>query len=261
MFFIVAAHLSLHRSQPASGTKKRVFQPLAYGNIIYIPAVSAEFKGVHDPCYTITAFLIITIPRFLRHHAWLFSQCTVAWIQYPRGRLTTTRPENDHWTLIRPKNCYTISLWGQLKCSLANFNRFCTFFFFFFQQWCLTGASWWSLHLIKRRLTGIPQLQVHCWSSLIFLEELIGWIFAILTLLSSVTVVANFLPYVSGFCCHFKAFEIILAEHPVICCTSLYVFPSPINFLIKLRCSSEQCLERPVLYFITMCETFASFLS
>ncbi|CAI9615913.1 unnamed protein product, partial [Staurois parvus] len=58
-------------------------------------------------------------------------------------------------------------------------------------------------------------------------------------------VVFCFLPLLSGFGCHFKAFAIILAEQPIIFCTSLYVFPSPINFLIKVRCSSEQCLERP----------------
>ncbi|CAI9615392.1 unnamed protein product [Staurois parvus] len=55
-------------------------------------------------------------------------------------------------------------------------------------------------------------------------------------------VVFRFLPRLSGFGCHFKAFAIILAEQPIIFCTSLCVFPSPINFLIKVRCSSEQCL-------------------
>ncbi|CAI9620277.1 unnamed protein product, partial [Staurois parvus] len=58
-------------------------------------------------------------------------------------------------------------------------------------------------------------------------------------------VVLRFLPRLSGFGCHFKAFAIILAEQPINFCTSLYVFPSPINVLIKVRCSSEQCLERP----------------
>ncbi|CAI9597781.1 unnamed protein product, partial [Staurois parvus] len=58
-------------------------------------------------------------------------------------------------------------------------------------------------------------------------------------------VVFRFLPRLSGFGCHFKAFAIILAEQPIIVCTSLYVFPSQINFLIKVRCSSERCLERP----------------
>ncbi|CAI9594353.1 unnamed protein product, partial [Staurois parvus] len=58
-------------------------------------------------------------------------------------------------------------------------------------------------------------------------------------------VIFSFLPRLSGFGCHFKAFAIILAEQPIIFCTSLYVFPSPINFFIKVRCSSEQCLERP----------------
>ncbi|CAI9534742.1 unnamed protein product, partial [Staurois parvus] len=56
--------------------------------------------------------------------------------------------------------------------------------------------------------------------------------------------VFRFLPHFSGFGCHFKAFAIILAEKPIIFCTFLYVFPSPINFLIKVRCSSEQYLER-----------------
>ncbi|CAI9612453.1 unnamed protein product, partial [Staurois parvus] len=58
-------------------------------------------------------------------------------------------------------------------------------------------------------------------------------------------VVFRFLPRLSGFGCHIKAFAIILAEQPIIFCTSLYVFPSPIHFSIKVRCSSEQCLELP----------------
>ena len=36
-------------------------------------------------------------------------------------------------------------------------------------------------------------------------------------------------------------------RQPIIFCTSLCVFPFPINFLIKVRCSSEQCLEQPIL--------------
>ncbi|CAI9617001.1 unnamed protein product, partial [Staurois parvus] len=64
-------------------------------------------------------------------------------------------------------------------------------------------------------------------------------------LLSIQMVVFHFLPHLSGFGCHFKAFAIILAEQPNIFCASLYVFPSLINFLIKVRFSSEQCLERP----------------
>ncbi|CAI9546921.1 unnamed protein product, partial [Staurois parvus] len=58
-------------------------------------------------------------------------------------------------------------------------------------------------------------------------------------------VVFRFLPRLSDFGCHFKALAIILAEQPIIFCTSLYVFPSPINVLFKVCCSSEQCLERP----------------
>ncbi|CAI9537603.1 unnamed protein product [Staurois parvus] len=34
-------------------------------------------------------------------------------------------------------------------------------------------------------------------------------------------VVFSFLPRLSGFGCHFKAFSIILAEQPIIFCTSL----------------------------------------
>ena len=48
--------------------------------------------------------------------------------------------------------------------------------------------------------------------------------------LSVLTVISHFHLHVLGFCCHFKAFEIILAEHHIICCTSLYAFPSPIKF-------------------------------
>ncbi len=64
--------------------------------------------------------------------------------------------------------------------------------------------------------------------SLITLELFIGWVFAILAILR--------------IGCHFKAFDIILAEQPIILCTSLYVFPSLINFLIKVSYSFEQCL-------------------
>ncbi|CAI9566943.1 unnamed protein product [Staurois parvus] len=38
-------------------------------------------------------------------------------------------------------------------------------------------------------------------------------------------VVFCFLPRLSGFGCHSEAFAIILAEQPIILCTSLYVFP------------------------------------
>lgn len=51
----------------------------------------------------------------------------------------------------------------------------------------------------------------------------ITWIFAIQYLLSShlfQTVVAHFLPCVLCIFCHFKSFAIILAEYPIICCTS-----------------------------------------
>ena len=45
--------------------------------------------------------------------------------------------------------------------------------------------------------------------------------------------VFHFLPHLSGFSCHLKAFEIILAEFTIIFCPSLHVFQSPINYLIK----------------------------
>lgn len=85
-------------------------------------------------------------------------------------------------------------------------------------------------------LTGNSRL------SLTSLELIIGWVFAILAIDRSIrTVVFRFLPRLSGFAFHLKPLEIILAEQPMIFCTSLYVFPSLINFLIRLRCSSLQC--------------------
>lgn len=50
----------------------------------------------------------------------------------------------------------------------------------------------------------------------------------------------RFLPRRSGFAFLFKELEIILAKQPIIFCTSFYIFPSPINILIKIRCSSKE---------------------
>ena len=98
-----------------------------------------------------------------------------------------------------------------------------------------------------RRLLTVTVLTGN-FRSLIALELITGWVFATLAILRSIRmVVFRFLPRLSGFDCQFKALEIILAEQPIIFCTSLYVFPSPINFLIKVCCSSEQRVERPIL--------------
>ncbi len=128
-------------------------------------------------------------------------------------------------------------------CSLAHFNRFCTCRFF--STMVLYGGF---LASIKRLLT-VTVLIGHFRSSLIFPEVMIGWIFAYSDYSSiRFNSICSFSFTCFGLCCHFKkAFEIILAENPIICCTSLYVFPSPINFLIKLRCCSGQCLEWPIL--------------
>lgn len=101
------------------------------------------------------------------------------------------------------------------------------------------------------RLLIVAVLTGNFRSTLIFLEVTIGWVFAILAIFRSIrTVVPRFLPRFSDFGCHFKAFEIILAEQPIVCCTSIYFFPSPISFLIRVRSSSVQCLERPIFHSI-----------
>ena len=134
----------------------------------------------------------------------------------------------------------------------------CAHAVFFFSTMLLLADSF---ALVKRLLT-ITALTGNFRSYLIFLEVIIGWIFAILSIPRSLlTVIARFLLRVSGFCYHFKAFEIILSEHPIICCTSLYVFPFPINFLIQLKWhGSFYFAIQKEIYFITMCETFASLL-
>ena len=133
---------------------------------------------------------------------------------------------------------------GQSMCSLANSNRFCTCLFF--SNGTLRGLLAGRL-TSQRRLRIVPVLTVNWRSSLILLEPIIGWVFASLAILLSIWgVVFLFLPRFSVFCSHFNALEIILAEQPITFCTSLYVFPSFINVLIKKRSSFEQCLERPI---------------
>ncbi len=125
-------------------------------------------------------------------------------------------------------------------CSLANCNLF------IFLQWVFGGLLADSL-ASHRHLLTVTVLTGNFKLSLITLELIIGWVFAILAILRSIRmVVFRFLPHLSSFGCHFKAFDIILAEQPIIFCTSLYVFPSLINFLIKVRYYFEQCLERHI---------------
>ena len=155
----------------------------------------------------------IPILWFLRHHASLSSQCTVAWIQYlglSDILSTTTRPKKKFYSSIhRMFRHFSLDQW---MCSLANFIRFCTCQFF------NNGAYRTFLLNSLASIFWLAALTVN-FRSLTFLEGMIGWIFAILTILWYVlTVVARFLQRVSGFHCHFKAFGIILAEHPIICC-------------------------------------------
>ncbi len=92
--------------------------------------------------------------------------------------------------------------------------------------------------LIVTILTGNIRL------SLITLELIIGRVFAILAILRSIRmVVFRFLPHLSGFGCHFKAFDIILADQPIIFCTSL-CFPL-----------SNQLFNQSTLFFWTMSGT------
>ena len=165
----------------------------------------------------------IPIPWFLCHHTWLSSQCTVAWIQYPGSSdvlSTTTRPlEKEQFYSHQSTECYAISLWPNqcVPWQIVTDSAHAVFF----NNGALEGLLADSLALIKHLLT-VTALTGHFRSSLIFLEVMIGWIFTILTILQSVlTEVACFLLRVSGFCWHFKAFEIILAEDPILCCTFL----------------------------------------
>ncbi len=146
------------------------------------------------------------------------------------------RPKKNYLASSVHKILHHFSL-GQSMCSLANCNLF-----IFFNNGTLRGLLADSLAshmclLIVTVLTGNFRL------SLITLELIIGRVFAILAILRSIrTVVFRFLPHLSGFGCHFKAFDIILAEQPII---SALCFPSLINFLIKVRYSFEQCLGWP----------------
>ncbi len=100
---------------------------------------------------------------------------------------------------------------GQSMCSLANCNLF--IFSTMGQRGFLADSFTWAFRL-----------------SLITLELIIGWVFSI------------FFHIFLFFCCHFKAFDIILSS---LSFSALLCFPSLINFLIKVRYSFE-CLERPI---------------
>ena len=97
-------------------------------------------------------------------------------------------------------------------------------------------------------------------------QDWADWVFAILAFLPSMRmVVFCFLSLLSGSGSHFKVFEIILAKQTHF--LHFFVFPSPVNFLIKVCCSSELCLERPIYLWFSernalqpACTTFASFI-
>ncbi|MEQ2231022.1 hypothetical protein ILYODFUR_035137 [Ilyodon furcidens] len=90
---------------------------------------------------------------------------------------------------------------------------------------------------LHTRLLIVPDLTANFRPSLITLELIIG--FAILVVLPSILMgVFRFL--------HVSLVLLSILNKSVIFSTSLNIFPSAINVLIKVRCSSEQCLERPI---------------
>lgn len=132
---------------------------------------------------------------------------------------------------------------GPSMCSLANCNLFNTSFF---SSGTLRGflvnslASHWRL-LIVKVLTGKWR------SSLIALELIIGCFFAILVIpWCTCMVVFLFLPDVSGFVHHFKAFEVILVE-PIICCTSFICFPLSNQLFDQSSFSVSAMLKQSIL--------------
>ncbi len=67
--------------------------------------------------------------------------------------------------------------------------------------------------------------------------------------------------------CYFKAFEIIVSEHPIICGISLYIFPSPIKFLLNYVVLPNNVWNglfyftiQKDIYCITICGTLLPFL-
>lgn len=108
---------------------------------------------------------------------------------------------------------------GQSMCSLANCHLFNTCGFFF-----SSGTLWRFLanSLASHKHLLITEVLTSKWRSFfISLELITGCFFAIIVILwSRRMVVFLFLPRVSGFLSHFKAFEIFLAEQPIIFCTS-----------------------------------------
>ena len=138
------------------------------------------------------------------------------------GRLTNClRPLDPIRTILLSSVHRTLRhfSFGQSMCSLANCYLFNTCLFF--SSGPLRGFLANSL-ASHRRLLIVEVLTGKWRSSLISLELIIGCFFAILVILRSTRmVVFLFLPRFSGFLCHFKALEIILAEQPIIFSTSL----------------------------------------
>lgn len=133
---------------------------------------------------------------------------------------------------------------GQSVCSLSYCNLFSTCLYF--NNRTLLGLLADSL-ASHRRLLIVTVLKGNIRLSLITLELIIGWVFAILAILRSIRmVVFRFLPFLSGFGCHFKAFDIIYLSSLNFLHFFMF-FSSLIHFLIKVRCFSEQCLVRPIL--------------
>ncbi len=198
-------------------------------NAINTPNVVWETSPYHDACATMLHCLNSVL--WLEFSVWGSSDKLSA----------ALRPKKNNLASSVHKILRHFSL-DQSMCSLANCNLF-----IFFNNGTLRGLLAYSL-ASHRRLLIVTVLTGNFRLSLITLELIIGWVFAILAILRSIRmIVFHFLPHLSGFGCYFKAFDIILAEQPIIFCTSLYVLPSLINFLIKVSYSFEQCLERPIL--------------
>ncbi len=148
------------------------------------------------------------------------------------------RPKNNNLASSVHKILSHFSL-GQSMCILWQI----VILFHFFNNGTLRGLLADSL-ASHRRLLIVTVLTGNFRLSLITLELIINWVFAILAILRSIRmVVFHFLLHLSGFGCHLKAFDIILAEQPIIFCTSL-CFPL-----------SNQLFNQSTLFFWTMSGT------
>lgn len=170
-------------------------------------AIVWETSPYHDACTTMLHCLHCVL--------WLeFSVCRTS------DKLSVALGSKKKCLTKQSTKYYAISFWAS-QCVLWRFGT-ASARLFFFNNGTLRGLLAGSLASHRRRLI-VTVLTGNLRSSLILLELIIGWAFAILVILRSVRTVVFFLflLHLSGFGCHFKVFDIILAEQPMIFCTSL----------------------------------------